>query len=79
MKAQSAGRPKEVGDKDIVTLDECLERSRIYLHCERSPFCRRTLQNKISRGEFTRYGTYHEPMVDWGEVRRSLNWKRKAG
>jgi hypothetical protein len=74
---KSVGRPKDTEGLDLVTLDECLERAKDYLHLEKPPFTRRTLINKISLGQFERYGTFRMPMVNWPEVRRSLHWKRK--
>lgn len=76
---RTAGRPKNTEGLDLVTLDVCLERAQAELRLHKPPFGRRTLQNKISAGLFTRYGTYHEPMVDWNEVKRSLHWKRRVG
>lgn len=75
---KSAGRPKSLENVDLVDLDEAVRRAQEELRMSRPPFSRRTLQNKISLGQFERYGTYHCPMVDWNEVRRSLNWRRKS-
>ena len=75
---KAAGRPKNIEGKEIVSLDRALELAQEYLRLDRPPFSRRTLQNKISAGMFERYGTYHEPQVDWEEVKRSLNWRRKV-
>lgn len=77
MKKKTAGRPKKTDGLDLVTLDECLERIQEHLGLDHPPFGRRRLQNKIAAGDYERYGTYHEPMVDWNEVKRSLNWRRK--
>jgi len=76
---KSVGRPKNTEGLELVDLDECLRRAQAYLNLSRPPWTRRTLQNKISRGEFGRYGTYHIPVVDWNEVKRSLHWKKKVG
>ena len=61
---------------ETIGLDECIKRATEALGYQ--PWSRRTLQNKISKGEFERFGSYHHPMVDWNEVRRSLHWKRKV-
>jgi hypothetical protein len=74
---KSAGRPKNTDGKDIVTLDEAIRRAQEHLGLPKPPFSRRTLQNKITACQYERYGTYHEPMVDWDEVKRSLQWRRK--
>jgi hypothetical protein len=74
---KTAGRPKNTEGKDIVTLDVAITRAQEYLRLAKPPFTRRTLQNKISSGIFERYGVYHEPQVDWNEVKRSLQWRRK--
>lgn len=76
--AKMVGRPKKTDDLDLVDLDECLRRAQEYLKKDKPPFTRRTLRNKICAGEFERYGTYHDPQVDWNEVRRSLHWRRSA-
>lgn len=76
--AKAAGRPKNTEGLDLVTLDECLRRMAEALNLPEPPITRRTLQNKISAGEFGRYGTYHIPQVDWNEVKRHLNWRRKV-
>ncbi len=76
--AKKAGRPKNTEGVDLVTLDECLLRTQEYLQLDKPPWSRRTLQNKISRGEFQRYGIHGIPQLDWAEVKRSLHWKRKA-
>lgn len=73
------GRPKSLNNKELVTLDEAIVRAQAELNLPKPPFSRRTLQNKVCRGEFSRFGTYHIPMVDWNEVRRSLHWKRRVG
>jgi hypothetical protein len=70
------GRPKETEGLELITLDECLERAKEYLKLEEYPWSRKTLQNKLSRGEFTRYGTYRHILVDWSEFRRALNWRK---
>lgn len=75
----SIGRPRKTDNKELVTLDEAVTRAQAELRSPKPPFTKRTLQNKICRGEFSRFGTYHMPMVDWNEVRRSLHWKRRAG
>lgn len=75
---RAAGRPLETDKRDLITLDECLRRAQLQLRLERPPWSRRTLQNKISAGHFQRFGTYHEPQVDWNEVKRDLHWKRTA-
>lgn len=74
---KAAGRPKSLEGLEIVTLDEALKRAQEHMHLPKPPFTRRTLQNKITAGQFERYGTYHEPMIDWNEMKRSLNWRRK--
>ena len=74
---KSAGRPKNIEGLDIVKLDVALQRAQEHLKLDGPPFTRRTLQNKICAGQFERFGPYHEPMVDWNEVKRSLNWRRK--
>jgi hypothetical protein len=76
---KTVGRPKNTDGLELVTLDECLRRAAEYLGLEGPPWTKRTLQNRISAGLYQRYGTYHRPEVDWGEVRRSLHWKRKTG
>jgi hypothetical protein len=73
-----SGRPRNTDDIDLVTLDECLLRCQEFLRLQKPPFVRRTLQNKLSRGEFQRYGTYKEPQVDWNEVKRTLHWRKTA-
>lgn len=74
---KKAGRPKETNGMDLISLDECIKRAEGYLGLSRPPWSKRTLQNKLSKGEFQRYGTYHCPQVDWDEVRRSLHWRRR--
>ncbi len=75
---KAAGRPRNLENTDIITLDECLKRVQTFLGLEEPPFQRRALQNKITMGEYARYGTYHKPMVDWNEVKRTLHWRRKV-
>ena len=77
--AKTAGRPRNTDGMELVTLDVCIKRAQEYLNLEAPPFTKRTLQNKICRGEFSRYGGYHKPEVDWNEVKRSLHWKRRVG
>ncbi len=72
------GRPKNTDGLDLVTLEECRARAQGYLGLQEPPWSKRTLQNKLSKGDFQRYGTYHKPQVDWNEVRRSLHWRRKV-
>ena len=72
--SKAAGRPKNTDGKDIVDLDECL--LRVERELGEKTWSRRTLQNKISAGLFSRFGTYHHPQVDWAEVRKALHWKR---
>lgn len=72
------GRPRITDDCELISLDVCIERVQEYLNLPTPPFTRRTLRNKITKGEFQRYGSYHIPMVDWNEVKRSLHWKRRA-
>jgi len=73
----SKGRPANLEDKDLVTVQGAIERAEELLGIK--PWVPRTLRNKICKGELTRYGTYRYPMVDWDEVKRLLNWRRKAG
>lgn len=75
---KASGRPKSIDGIELLTLDDVVARAQEYLSLSKPPFGRRTLQNKLSRGEFTRYGTYKIPMLDWSEVKRSLNWRRKV-
>ena len=75
---KAIGRPKNIEGLELIELDECIKRVTEYLNLAAPPFNRRTLRNKLSRGEFQRYGTYHQPQVDWGEVKRSLHWRRKV-
>jgi len=70
-----AGRPKTIEGRDVIDLDECIRRATEELGHQ--PWCRRTLRNKISRGEFDRFGTYRHPQVDWNQVKRSLHWRSK--
>ena len=72
------GRPRDYGDLDLVSLEECIKRAQEFLKMDRPPFTKRTLQNKICKGEFERYGPYHHPEVDWNEVKRNLHWRRKV-
>lgn len=73
------GRPRQIeANLDLVSLDECLIRAKNFLKMDHPPFTRRTLQNKISKGEYERYGTYHHPEVDWNEVKKTLHWRRKV-
>lgn len=76
--SRQIGRPLKTDERQIVDLDECIALAQAELRMSKPPFCRRTLRNKISRGEFQRFGTYKHPMVDWLEVKRSLHWRRKA-
>lgn len=79
MTQRRSGRPRHVDEgQDLVSLDECLTRAKEFLKMDHPPFTRRTLQNKISKGEYERYGTYHEPLVDWDEVKRHLHWRRRV-
>ncbi len=74
----SRGKMKDLSTRDLITLDECIIRAQEFLKMDEPPFGKRRLQNRMSAGEFTRYGTYHKPMIDWAEVARTLNWKRKV-
>jgi hypothetical protein len=78
MKKKSAGRPKKTEGLDLVTLEECVKRAQEFLGLDEPPFGRRRLQNRVSAGEFGRYGTFHEPLIDWNEVKRDLHWRRKV-
>lgn len=65
-------RPRNIEnleEKDLITLEECVQRLQDLWKLPAPPYQRRTLQNKISRNEFKRYGPYHLPLVDWYEVR----------
>lgn len=75
--SRHVGRPRNVENRDLVDLDECLRRMARELRMEVPPISRRTLQNRLSAGRYTRYGLYHKPEVDWNEVQRDLHWKRK--
>jgi hypothetical protein len=73
----NAGRPKNLEGIELVSIDEAIIKAQAYLQMPVPPFKRRTLLGRISRGELTRYGTYHYPMIDWAELKRSLNWRRR--
>ena len=75
--AKSAGRPKNLENVELLELDEAIVRAQEYLNLSRPPFVKRTLQNKICAGQLERYGTYHIPMVDWNELKRTLTWRKK--
>lgn len=73
------GRPQKFDeDQELVSLDDCLIRAKDFLKMPEPPFTRRTLQNKVSKGEFERYGTYRHPLLDWNEVKKTLHWRRKV-
>ena len=79
MNHRRVGRLRHVQEpQDLVSLQECIRRAQEYLKMDHPPFTRRTLQNKLSKGEFERYGTYHDPHVDWNEVKKHLHWRRKV-
>jgi len=79
MMQKRPGRPRNAdSDLELVSLDECLRRAQAFLKMDHPPFTRRTLQNKISKGEYERYGTYHEPLLDWNEVKKHLHWRRRV-
>lgn len=59
---------EEFENKDLISLDECAKRLQELLKMDK-PYSTRTLQNKISRNEFKRYGARFQTRVDWNEVR----------
>lgn len=68
----------DIEKKDLIDLDTCVQRLQELWKMDRPPYSRRTLQNKLSRNEFKRYGPYHHPLVDWDEVREK-ELKGKTG
>jgi hypothetical protein len=75
---RQAGRPKKTEGIELVTVDDCLQKMAEFLNLPEPPIQRKTLQNKLSRAEYTRYGTYKIPMLDWNEVKKTLHWKKRV-
>lgn len=70
--SNKVGRPKNAIDldsKELISLDECVKRLQELWGLPVPPYTRRTLQNKISKNEFKRYGPHRLTLVDWKEVR----------
>lgn len=71
-----SGRPKDMSNVELISLDDCVIRMQKELGSEKPPFARGTLKNKFCSGELTRYGTFRMPLVDWKEAKRLLRWKK---
>lgn len=70
--ARPKKRTKKIDNLDLITLDDAVEMIREFFKLENPPICRRTLQNKIYKGELHRYGPYKVPMLDRNEVLNKL-------
>ena len=68
----TVGRPKSLENLSLVTLEQAVQKLKEFYGLPRSPYSKRTLQNKIWRRELNRYGPYHMTMVDWEEIQRKL-------
>jgi hypothetical protein len=66
------GRPKNLENLNLITLDDAVELIREFWKMDKAPISRRTLQNKISKGEINRYGPYKHTLLDRDEVINKL-------
>lgn len=68
----AVGRPKKIDNLDLIPLDDAVEMIREFFKLDKPPLSRRTLQNKICKGEIHRYGPHKCTLVDREEILNKL-------
>jgi hypothetical protein len=72
------GRPKDIQSRRLGTLDQAVQELWDFFKTPKPPYCKRTLQNKISGKVISRFGPYHQTMVDLDEVLNKLGHKKAS-